>query len=108
MSLTIDFGLGWKYAPNLITVTLIHGGAEQAVPYVLMREATLEDFAEEPAIMEQETAAFHLWEDHLAGTVPLKGDEIRLADGRVWKAFRRQTQNHGRKFRLACFLERAA
>lgn len=110
MTLTIDFGLGYNYAPNLITVTLRRqaDGSEQSVPYVLKREVTLQDVAAEPAIIEQETCHFHLWEDHLAGTVPAKGDEVILADGSTWHVEVVQKQNHGRKFRLTAFLEHAA
>lgn len=89
------------------TVTLYDAdGDSQTVNLVLKRDATLEDFADEPALLEQQTTAFHLWAENLAGAVPAKGWKVRRADDSVWHVTRVQTLDQGRRYRVACFLER--
>lgn len=108
MGVTVDFGRGWKFAANPITVTLVQpDGSRQSVDHVAERMATLEDFAQEPAILEEERKVFHLWADRLGGTVPVKGSKIVKADGTVWHVVRRETMSHGRRYRLTTFLERS-
>lgn len=105
--MNVDFGQGWKYVSNPITVTLRQpDGSEQAVDHVAERAATLQDVQQEPAILEEETKVFHLWADWLAGTVPVKGSKVVKADGSVWHVARRETMSHGRRFRLTTFKER--
>lgn len=106
MNPTIDFGKLWQFIASPITVILSHGGIDQSVPYVLKRAGNLEDFSQEPAILEEDTTVFHLWADHLGGVVPLKGDKVTTADGVVWHVTRVQTHNRGRRFRLTTFRER--
>jgi hypothetical protein len=86
------------------TVTLLietfAAPVEKVVADVLKRDSGTADVTAGGAVLETNTAAFHLWAEPLAGTAPKKGDKIRRADGTTWTI--RQVQKHAQGFRWRC------
>jgi hypothetical protein len=94
----------WERVGGTETVTLLKETfatpTEQTVEAAFKRDSGTADVTAGGAILETNTAAFHLWTDKLAGTVPKKGDKIRRADGTTWTI--RQVQKHAQGFRWRC------